>query len=690
MTDRIDKAVTRLEQLGYQPWPARSDSKAPARDGWRNHDGWTPPDDLTYNGAYGILTGERSGNLEMIELEGRAVNDGTAEDFFDAIEAAGLGDIWSEIECGMQTFSPSGGAHYYFKVDGENAGNTKLAFNEDSECLIETRGEGGFVVGPGSQTADGREWILTAGCDPAKVPTITVEQRDAIFDAARKLDKRPVRPESPQTTLSAALASAEPSEAGSDLRDYVVAEIGVCELLEADGWEMVGGNGKGGVLLTRPGKDDEGASAELHEDGVLTVYSTTVQGQPNWARALVDGPYPWASPIGVLAALRFDGHIDQAQSWVRSKITQANAEAEPGDTATDLDEIPNYQNGWIQGDDPWAILDAIDAGTYEPLDPTIGTLQGSDTGLFYEGEVNALYGEPGAGKTWLALSVAMEEIRKGRRVLVADYEASARVTMLRMHRLGLRPEHRDLFDYRSVAGAPLADAPLFLDGQYDLLIIDSTGEAMGAEPGDMSSYNDGDVAKWFQALKVMTRRIGDPTVILLDHVVKSKDDRGRFAIGSQRKLAAITGVAFGVAGNMGKRGETGRLELRVSKDRHGAFMVGSQAATVLVVDNGDQLTMEAHRPVKDDEIEDALGPAAEADPDLCQQILDYIIAHRIDGQPTAVVELKDIKNDIPAKNARIIEGVNALLEADRIIEAPSAARSNGKAYQLAWGDDGIL
>ena len=233
-----------------QPWPARADSKAPARDGWRNKEGWEPPTDLAYNGTYGLLMGERSGNMEMLEIEGRAVNDGTAENFFDRLNAAGLGDVWAEIEQ-FQVFSPSGGAHYYYRVsDGRAAPNTKLAFDENPErpeTLIETRGEGGFVVGPGSVTSDGRKWQLANGAHPENVAVITAEQRDAIFEVARSLDRRIRR--SPETPVDSILRA---GNSGDDLRDWIVEKIGVAELLEGMGWEIEGGNGHGGLLLTRP------------------------------------------------------------------------------------------------------------------------------------------------------------------------------------------------------------------------------------------------------------------------------------------------------------------------------------------------------------------------------------------------------------------------------------------------------
>ena len=48
-------------------------------------------------------------------------------------------------------------------------------------------------------------------------------------------------------------------------------------------------------------------------------------------------------------------------------------------------------------------------------------------------------------------------------------------------------------------------------------------------------------------------------MLLVDHVTKSKDDRGRYAIGAQAKLAGIDGAAYSVkmVSPFG-RGRTGR------------------------------------------------------------------------------------------------------------------------------------
>lgn len=101
------------------------------------------------NIGIGVVCGQVSGNLEMLELEGRATDLWANGNIAEAFTARGLTDLcekallfnpWTER-------SPSGGIHWYFRVIGTPVlGNTKLAWDENGEVTIETRGEGGFSV----------------------------------------------------------------------------------------------------------------------------------------------------------------------------------------------------------------------------------------------------------------------------------------------------------------------------------------------------------------------------------------------------------------------------------------------------------------------------------------------------------------------------------------------------------------
>jgi hypothetical protein len=65
-------------------------------------------------------------------------------------------------------------------------------------------------------------------------------------------------------------------------------------------------------------------------------------------------------------------------------------------------------------------------------------------------------------------------------------------------------------------------------------------------------------------------RVGGAGILTIDHVTKSKDNRGNYAIGAQAKRADIDGAAFAVSVAMPfGRGLDGALDILCTKDRPG-------------------------------------------------------------------------------------------------------------------------
>lgn len=171
--------------------------------------------DAWFSGGHpglGVVCGAISGGLEMLELEGRAVGE-LGEPFMRALDDHGLTDLKHQLLTGYAETSPSGGIHLLYRVEGGVGGNTKLAqrLARDDELtdderhlletkgkrarrdLIETRGEGGFVVvapshGPVHPTR--RPYRELRG-SPATIPTITAEQRDALHAVTTQFDEIP-------------------------------------------------------------------------------------------------------------------------------------------------------------------------------------------------------------------------------------------------------------------------------------------------------------------------------------------------------------------------------------------------------------------------------------------------------------------------------------------------------------------
>lgn len=225
-----------------------------------------------------------------------------------------------------------------------------------------------------------------------------------------------------------------------------------------------------------------------------------------------------------------------------------------------------------------------------------------DDGLCYEARLNALQGEPGGGKTWMALYACAEAIQEHEHVIFVDLEDHAGTTCGRLQALGCNAE--DILGYfhyvRPSCG--LEDRHIgFLHRKIEelgvaLVVIDSIGELMAIE--NVKPNDDDAVARLYREILRPLADLG-PAVILLDHVPKNNEHAPLYAIGSQRKKAAIDGAAFMVETIKAFSAERpGKLVLRTAKDRVGNFVVGAPAAEVEVTpsDGGRHVAMTVKAP----------------------------------------------------------------------------------------------
>lgn len=261
-------------------------SKRPDVGSWKKYQAARPSRDTVAgwfpHPAIGVLCGAVSGGLEMLEFEGRAVAEGKLAAFVERCADHGLADLLDRIEAGYCERTPSGGIHYLYRCD-EIEGNLKLARrpstpeelaenpDEPLQVLIETRGEGGFVVvapTTGAAHLSGQGWVLQRGGFDT-IATITAEERAALFAMARSFD------EIPEPVTFTAPRSA-PAEEQTPLGWYD--ENTTCdEVLERAGFTHDHTDGSG-RHYTRPGKDRRaGTSATVWADnGTATLFSTSI------------------------------------------------------------------------------------------------------------------------------------------------------------------------------------------------------------------------------------------------------------------------------------------------------------------------------------------------------------------------------------------------------------------------------
>ncbi len=214
-------------------------------------------------------------------------------------------------------------------------------------------------------------------------------------------------------------------------------------------------------------------------------------------------------------------------------------------------------------------LGPILRGEYKPPTPTL--MRRSDgVCLLYPGKVHSFYGEPESGKSFAAQGVSAQVLMDGGRVLYLDYETDAATVVERLVMMGVAVDDIEAgFVYVEPDARPEDGLADLLDGQtYDLAVVDGVTEALVIS--GLKSIDNDDVTGW---MRRVPRRIAEQTgaaVVTVDHVTKSKDGRGRSAIGAQAKLAALSGPAyiFEVDGPLG-RGLRGVVQVRIGKDRPG-------------------------------------------------------------------------------------------------------------------------
>ncbi len=295
--------------------------------------------------------------------------------------------------------------------------------------------------------------------------------------------------------------------------------------------------------------------------------------------------------------------FDQVQA-LRAQLAAAASQAVPNaeSMAVTVPSTPATTSPKASGPEPsWGRIDlsAHLDGTHVPQVPEL-LARTDGVRLLYRRRVHSFHGESESGKSWVALAAAAEILKCGDgHVLMLDYESDAATVVSRLRALGVDPPAiRAYFDYRRPAAPPTvaeeADAwRKLMDGFYELVILDGVTEAL-ATVGVKSIDND-EVTQWLRAIpRAIAARTG-AAVVLVDHVTKDADGRGRFAMGAQAKMAGLDGAAYvvEVIEPIGV-GMCGRLALRVGKDRPGGIRPHAgkwrrsdrtQEAAVVVIDS---------------------------------------------------------------------------------------------------------
>lgn len=360
----VGEAAYKYTRSGLSIIPIRPDgTKAPALREWKTYQHRIPSEAevaawFNSGNNYGIavVAGSVSGNLEVLDFD--------QESLFLPWRELVENECLGVTEQFVVIKTPVGGYHVYFRSSFVER-NLKLARQalevpEASpgarkveqrwiriKTLIETRGEGGYVLAPPSPASchrSNRPYKIVAG-ELTDIPIITTQQRDILLSAARSFNEYVEldRIHSTGTKLkNQAQLSTRP---GDDFNSRATWE----PLLTAHGWKLLGMRGEKG-LWQRPGKSGFGISATTNFNGSNLLYVFSTNAPPF-------EPEHAYSPFAIYSLLKFDGDFrSAARSLAGQGYGNGNGSAELPDA------VDQQQNDAANTDSE---LPMIDAGSYD-------------------------------------------------------------------------------------------------------------------------------------------------------------------------------------------------------------------------------------------------------------------------------------------------------------------------------------
>lgn len=398
---------------GFSVLPIRADgSKAPAIPSWAQYQLQAPSeavcDEWNEQGfGVGLIGGRVSGGLEIVDIDSPEL----ARPFFKAVKDADplLLEQLAFVATPRRDEQDRSGVHVYYRCPLPE-GNQKLAMTEPipvmeggrqklnpvtgepvskPETLIETRGEGGYVLTVGSPAVchpTYNTYEHKYGCQIVDLEPITDEQRTLLFRIAASFDRSIVETYEHHT-----------QEHGEETPGNRFAAATAWEdILFPHGWTKCGNVGDV-VHWRRPGKT-RGTSATTglqssNGTELLCVFSSNAHPFPG---ADCSHKCSTHSKFDAYARLNFDGNYSACAKHLAGEgygtKVKTTKESRPPITFQTWDRIT------------LDFLERLEAGADQTIDTGIWAIDTAIGGLAF-GEVCIIGGRPSHGKTLLALQM---------------------------------------------------------------------------------------------------------------------------------------------------------------------------------------------------------------------------------------------------------------------------------------------
>jgi hypothetical protein len=285
-------------------------------------------------------------------------------------------------------------------------------------------------------------------------------------------------------------------------------------------------------------------------------------------------------------------------------------------------------------------------------------------GIVYKGKRHALTGPPEALKTLAALILGLEHVRGGHgSFALVDFEMGERATRLLLSDLGATDEEIEGVYYVTPDGPPDAnDLEQLRAAGVTLVIIDAAAGAYDASGLDDNKRQD---AERFGRLWVDPLWRAEITTALLDHVVKNLEARGKYAIGSERKLGTVD-VSLGLeVVTQLRRGGKGIVRIATNKDRPG-FLHRPRAGELHLASDPETHQITWTFKLTEDDAETA---ANFRPTHLMDKTLEYV------ARNLEPVTRNDVLDNVNGKRQFILQGIKILVEEKRLTEVPGPNRT---------------
>jgi hypothetical protein len=309
----------------------------------------------------------------------------------------------------------------------------------------------------------------------------------------------------------------------------------------------------------------------------------------------------------------------------------------------------------------WQPINLAKIADKPPVEPTIGS-----GNLIYPGARHLFSGEPESAKTIAAYAILLETIRSGRDVLLADWEMGPDLAKQRLREMGATDDDLERLHYVEPDRAPTAD-DYHQFSHVGLAAFDASAGAYDVAGLDDNARKD---VERFAATYIRPLWHAGVATILLDHVVKAKDNRGRYSIGSERKMGGVdVHLGFEVVKRI-SRGHDGLARIVTHKDRFG-FLARPRAGELELRSDPDThaITWTFQPASEETDNTDDWRPTA-----LMEKVSNYL------RRQQAPVSRSTISRDVTGKREYLLTAIDHLVRDGYAAETPGDRKAKLVTY----------